>query len=72
MCCVAGVLRRPGRGEGGGGGEGREVIQGHQINMAVCFGHLVKSDLASVRYCTPVQVTFYKVPEKHGQVYLER
>ena len=45
-------------------------LQPDQINMAVLFWYLVKSD-ASVRFhtltCTG-QVTFYKVPEKHGHV----
>ena len=45
-------------------------LQSDQINMAVLFWYLVKSD-ASVRYCTVAvtgQVTFYKVPEQNGQV----
>ena len=41
-------------------------IQGDQLYMAVHFWYRVKSDL-------PVYVcTFYKVPEKHGHVYLVR
>jgi len=42
--------------------------------MIVCFLYLVKSDLTSVP-CTVAytgQVTFYKVPEIHGHVYLVR
>ena len=45
-------------------------LQPDQINMAVFFWHLVKSD-ASVRYFIVAytgQVRFYKVPEKHGHV----
>ena len=47
-------------------------VQGDQINMAVLFWYLVKSD-ARVRYYTVAyngQVTFYKVlvPEEHGHV----
>ena len=38
-------------------------VQDDQLNMAVCFWFLVKSDLSSV-------ITFYKVPEKQGNVYL--
>ena len=38
--------------------------------MAVLFWYLVKRD-DSVRFCTVAYtVTFYKVPEQHGQVYL--
>ena len=40
--------------------------------MAVCFLYLVKSDLSSLA-CTVAftgQVTFNKVPDKHGHVYL--
>ena len=33
------------------------ALQCDQLNMAVCFWYLVKSDLASVRYCTPVHWT---------------
>ena len=40
-----------------------------QLNMAVCFKYLVKSDynvrVNSGVHCTG-QVTFYKVPDKHG------
>ena len=46
------------------------LIQSNQLNMAVFFRHLVKSDV-SVRYCTVAyagRVTFYKVPEQHGHV----
>ena len=41
-----------------------------QINMAVYFWHLVKSDLSIVCYCTPVHWIshFYKAPETHGHV----
>ena len=47
-------------------------IQGDQLYMALCFWYLVKRDLSSVRYWTVAytSVTFYKVPEQHGQVYL--
>ena len=42
--------------------------------MAVCFWYPVKCDLSIVRsVCTVAltgQVTFSKVPEKHGHVYL--
>ena len=40
--------------------------------MAVCFWYLVKPDLYSVHYRTGAytSVTFYKVPEKHGYIYL--
>ena len=31
-------------------------IQGDQLNMAVCFWYLVKSDLSSVGLCTPVDI----------------
>ena len=47
------------------------IIQPDQTNMAVFFWYLVKRDLLSVHYCTRLQigqVTFYKVPEKHGHV----
>ena len=43
-----------------------------QINIAVFFWYLVKSECpvyASIHMYT-VQVTLYKVPEKHGHVYL--
>ena len=48
------------------------VLQGDQLYMAVCFWFLVKRDLSSVRYCTVAytSLTFYKVPEQHGHVYL--
>ena len=45
-------------------------VQGDQINMAVLFWYLVKSN-ASVRYCTSSdagQVTLSRVPEQHGRV----
>ena len=40
--------------------------------MDVCFWYLVKHDLSSERYLTVAytSVTFYKVPEKNGLVYL--
>ena len=45
---------------------------GDQIYMAVCFWYLVKSDLSDVRMYSRVHCSshFYKVPEKHSQVYL--
>ena len=41
---------------------GFRIIQNDQINMAVLFWYLVKSDLANVGYYTPFtgQETFYK------------
>ena len=48
------------------------MLQSDQINMAVFFWYLVKSD-AIVRNCTVAnteQVTFYKVSEKHDHVNL--
>ena len=45
-------------------------VQGHQLNIAVFFWYLVKSDW-SMYTCIIAytrQVTFYKVPEKHGHV----
>ena len=38
-----------------------------QLYKAVCFCYLVKRSLSNVRYTS---VTFYKVPEQHGHVYL--
>ena len=40
--------------------------------MTVLAWYLVKRGLSSVRYCTVAYtiVTFYKVPEQHGHVYL--
>ena len=35
-------------------------IQPDQINMAVFYWYLVKTDLSSLRYCTRAQITFYK------------
>ena len=55
----------------GGGGARPLVIQGDQINMVVFFWYLVKSDLSCTRVHTIAitgQVTFYRVPEKHGNV----
>ena len=47
-------------------------LQGDQLNMAVCFWYFVKSDLSSEHVYSKVaytgQVTFDKVPEKHGHV----
>ena len=48
--------------------EVREHLQGDQLNMAVCFWYLLKSDTCRVAYTK--QVTLYKVPEIHGHVYL--
>ena len=47
-------------------------LQGDQLNMAMFFWHLGKSDLSNVGYWTrqAEKVTFYKVPEKHGHVSL--
>ena len=47
-------------------------LKGDQLNMAVCFWYLAKSDLSSVNVHIAYtgQVTFCKVPEKHGHVYL--
>ena len=48
-------------------------LQGDQLTIAVVFWYLVKSDLVySVHvFCTYTgQVTFHKVPEKHGHVKL--
>ena len=41
-------------------------VQGDQLNMAVFFLYLVKSDFSSTRfsYVYTGQVPFYKVPEK--------
>ena len=33
------------------------LIQGDQLNIAVLFWYLVKSDLSSVRYCTRIHWT---------------
>ena len=48
------------------------LISGWSVIEAVCFWYIVKHDLSSVRYCTVAytSVTFYKVPEQHGRVYL--
>ena len=46
----------------------KNKLQGDLLNMAVFFWYIVKSDLSSVCYCTRVQVTFYKILEKHGHV----
>ena len=49
------------------------LVQSDQLNMAVCFWYLVKRYLSPcVHYCTVActGVTFYKVPEQHGHVYL--
>ena len=46
-------------------------IQGDQFKMGVFFWYLGKSDLPSVHVYSSVhwmQITFYKVPEKHGHV----
>ena len=40
--------------------------QPNQMNMAVFFWHLVKSDFASVRYCTLVHGTRNKRPCING------
>ena len=46
---------------------GQVVLQGHQLNIAVCIWYLLKSDLSRVRGT----VAFIgKAPEKHGYVYL--
>ena len=42
-----------------------------QINLAVVFWYLVKSDGSDVRYCTPTYTgiaTFYKIPGTHDYV----
>ena len=41
-------------------------IQGDQINMAMFFGYLGKSDLSSVHLYNGITLTgyFYKVPER--------
>ena len=47
-------------------------VQGDQLNMAVFIWFVVKSD-CPVYACTVAyteQVSFYKVPDKHGHVYL--
>ena len=46
------------------------IIQPDQINMAVFFWYLVKSDLYNVSYSTWVHWTrhLYKVKETHGHV----
>ena len=53
-----------------------DQVQGDQLYMAVLFWYLVKRDLSNVRYCTVyvvfTTVTFYKVPEQHGRIYLAR
>ena len=50
------------------------AIQPDQMNMAVYFWYLVKSDLSNIRHVTAHtyagQVTFYKLPETHGHVEL--
>ena len=45
----------------------KAMIQGDQLFMAVCFSYLVQCTY-TVAYTG--QVTFYKVPEKPGHVYL--
>ena len=51
---------RPGA-YGGRGSRGQSVesdkVQGDQLNIAVFFWYLVKSDLSSIRYCTRVHWT---------------
>ena len=54
--------------------EGRvlvEKVQGAWY-MTVFFWYLVKRDLSSARQCTKAytSVTFHKIPEQHGHVYL--
>ena len=45
------------------------TMQEDQLNMVVLFWYLVKSYLSSEHmYTLNIQVTFYKVPEKHGHV----
>ena len=45
------------------------IIQPDQINMAMFFWYIVKSDFSSVGYnANTGQVTFYEVPETHGHV----
>ena len=45
-------------------------MQGDQLNMAVYFGYLGKSDLFSVHMYSSIQWTSNKVTEKHGHVQL--
>ena len=47
---------------------GFNFVQGDQLNIAVFFWYLVKSDLSNVRYCACVHLTsrFSKEPENHG------
>ena len=50
----------------------KNSIQPDQMVMAVLFWYLVKCDSIVNSYCTVAytgEVTFYKVPEKHGPVY---
>ena len=49
-----------------------QVIQGDQLYMSVCFWYLVNSDWFSLRGYSTRQLTIYKVPTKHGNVYLVR
>ena len=46
----------------------------HQLYMSACLWYLVKRDFYSARYCTKAftSITFYKVPEQYGHVYLVR
>ena len=49
-----------------------DMLQGDQLYMAVCFWYPVKSDFSRTRAYSIVQwkITVYKVPGKHGHVYL--
>ena len=55
-------------------GKALSCAQGDQLYIDVCFWYLVSRDLSSpVHACTVVYtgpVTFNKVPEPHGHVYL--
>ena len=55
---------------------GEVGIQGEKLYTAVLFWHFLKRDFCPVIYATvqyrilKTNVTFYKVPEKHGHFYL--
>ena len=44
------------------------ILQGDQLNMAVFFWYIEKNDLYATVHVYTGQVTFYKLPEKHGHV----
>ena len=46
------------------------LLQGDKLNMTVFFWYLVKRDLYSVCTVAYTSVILYKIPDKHGHVYL--